>query len=87
MVRSSPSTEVAVAMLRDLVAAEALAASLAATAPAVVAETGGAQALVAERGRRTGAWFWSIAPVPDALWERMAEEQQARHRANLGGDD
>lgn len=84
MARSSPSTDVAVAMLRDLVAAETLASSLSATAPSAVAEAGGAQALVASRGRRTGAWFWSIAPLPDGLWERMADEHQASHRSNAG---
>ena len=71
-------------MLRDLMAAEALVENLAATAPLAVADAGGAQALVAERGRRTGAWFWSVAPLPDALWERMAHEHQTRHRANTG---
>ncbi len=86
MARSSPSTDVAITMLRDLVEAEALADTLAATAPLAVAAAGGAHALVAERGRRTGAWFWSIAPVPVVLWERMADEHQATHRTNIGGD-
>lgn len=84
MARSSPSTDVVVAMLRDLMAAETLASSLAATAPVAVAEAGGAQVFVAERGRRTGAWFWSVAPLPDALWERMADEHQAAYRSNVG---
>lgn len=74
MARSFPSTDVAIAMLRDLMAAEALVGVLAGTAPVTMAEVGGAQALVAERGRPTGAGFWSVAPLPDALWERMASE-------------
>lgn len=86
MARSSPSADVAATMQRDLRAAEALAASLSATAPVTVAEAGGAQALVAQYGHRTGAWFWSIAPVAEPLWERMADEHQAPHRANVGGD-
>lgn len=86
MARSSPSIDIAVTMLRDLIEAEALAYTLAATAPLAVAAAGGAHALVAERGRRTGAWFWSITPVPVALWERMADEHQASHRANIGKD-
>jgi hypothetical protein len=84
MARSSQSTDVVMTMLRDLVEAEALTGTLAATAPLAVAEAGGAHALVAERGRRTGAWFWSIAPMPAILWERMAEEHQAPHRSNSG---
>lgn len=86
MARSSPSIDIAMTMLRDLIAAEALASSLVATAPLAVAELGGAQALVAARGRRTGAWFWSVAPLPDATWEKMADEHQALHRANVGNE-
>lgn len=86
MARSSPSTDVAIVMLRDLVAAETLASSLAATAPVAVAEAGGAQALVAKHGHRTGAWFWSITPVEGSLWEKLADEHQAKHRANAGED-
>lgn len=86
MARSSPSPDVATTMLRDLVAAEALAASLSATAPLAVIAAGGANALVAERGRRSGARFWMIAPMPEALWEAMAGENQALHRVSLGGD-
>lgn len=86
MARSSSSTDVVVTMLRDLMAAEALASSLAMTAPLTVAEFGGAQALVAARGRRTGAWFWSVAPLPDALWERMTDEHQGSHRAHVGDE-
>jgi hypothetical protein len=71
-------------MLRDLDAVELLAASLEATAPLAVAEAGGAQALIARHGHRTGAWFWSIAPVSEVLWARMADEHQAAHRANVG---
>lgn len=86
MARSSPSTDVVMTMLCDLVEAEALTGTLTATAPLAVAEAGGAQALVAERGRRTGAWFWSIAPLPDALWEAMADEHQSALRSNVGDD-
>jgi hypothetical protein len=71
-------------MLRDLVAVEALAASLEATARVAVAEVGGARALIAKHGHRTGAWFWSIAPIDDFLWEKMANEHQASHRASPG---
>jgi len=73
-------------MLRDLLAAEALTGTLAATAPRTIAEAGGAQALVAARGHPTGAWFWSVAPLPADLWERMADEHQTTHRVN-GGED
>jgi len=65
-------------------AAEALTSSLAMTAPLTVAEAGGAAALVASCGHRTGAWFWSVAPLPDGLWERMADEHQAAYRSNVG---
>ena len=84
MARSFPSTDAVKAMLRDLVEAEALTGTLAATAPKTVAEAGGAHALVAARGHPTGAWFWSISPVSESLWERMADEHQAAHRANVG---
>jgi hypothetical protein len=78
------SRDSAVAMLRDLDAVEVLAASLEGTAPITVAEAGGAQALIAKHGHRTGAWFWSIAPIPDALWEKMADEHQRKHRVSVG---
>lgn len=78
------SRDSVIAMLRDLSAVEVLAASLEGTAPITVAEAGGAQALIAKQGHRTGALFWSIAPVEDSLWERMADEHQARHRASVG---
>lgn len=84
MARSSNSTDVAQEMLRDLHAVEALAASLEATAPRTIASAGGAHTLIASGGHRTGAWFWSISPLSDALWERMAEEHQASHRVCLG---
>lgn len=86
MARSSQSTKAVQQMLRDLMAAEALTRTLAATAPRTIAEAGGAHALVANMGHPTGAWFWSISPVPDALWERMADENQAPHRVNAGDD-
>lgn len=85
MPRSSSSTDIVAIMLRDLIAAETLAGALAATAPLAVAAAGGAQALVAQRGHPTGAWFWSISPVPGSLWEAMAEEHQAPHRVNVEG--
>ena len=44
-------------MLRDLLAVEALAASLEATAPIATATAGGAHQLVARYGQPTGAWF------------------------------
>jgi hypothetical protein len=84
MARSSQSTESVQRMLRNLLAAEALTGTLTATAPRTMTEAGGAQALVAARGHPTGAWFWSISPIPDALWERMADEHQASHRSNAG---
>ncbi|WP_174801467.1 hypothetical protein [Martelella limonii] len=71
-------------MLRDLMAAEALATSLASTAPLAIAAAGGAHQLVAGHGQPTGAWFWLITPMSDALWVAMAEENQTRHRGNLG---
>lgn len=84
MARSSQSTDAVQQMPRDLMAAEALIGTLAATAPRTVANAGGAQALVAARGHPTGAWFWSISPVPVELWERMADEHQQASRANSG---
>lgn len=71
-------------MLRDLMAAESLAESLEATAPIAVAVAGGAHQLVARLGQPSGAWFWTIRPMPEALWVAMAEEHQVRHRANAG---
>lgn len=87
MARSSPLTDVALVMLRDLVAAEELAQTLAATAPIAVAEAGGAHALVSSRGRRTGAWFWTVAPLSEAFWEQMAYEHQVQHRWHTGDQD
>lgn len=86
MVRSSQSTETVQQMLRDLMAAEALTGTLVATAPRTIAEAGGAQALVASMGHPTGAWFWSISPVPVDLWERMAGEHQQVSRASSGDE-
>lgn len=84
MARSSQSIETVQQMLRDLMAAEALTGTLAATAPRTIAEAGGAQALVASMGHPTGAWFWSISPIPVDLWERMADEHQQVSRASSG---
>lgn len=84
MAQSSQSTENVQRMLRDLMAAEALAASLTATAPIAIAAAGGAHQLVAKYGQPTGAWFWSIKPMPEALWVEMAEEHHAPHRSNPG---
>ena len=86
MARSSRSTDAVQHMLRDLMAAEALTGTLAATAPRTIAEAGGAGALVAAHGHPTGAWFWSVAPFPADLWERMADEHQAPHRVNVAGE-
>lgn len=86
MARSFRSTETLQQMLRDLMAAEALTGTLAVTAPRTMTEVGGAQELVAAHGHPTGAWFWSISPVPVDLWERMADEHQTMHRVN-GGED
>jgi hypothetical protein len=71
-------------MLRDLMAANALAEVLTGTAPIAVAEAGGAHQLVARYGQPTGAWFWSIKPMPEALWVAMAEEHQATQRGSSG---
>ena len=71
-------------MLRDLVAVETLVASLSVTAPIAIAAAGGAQQLVARYGQPTGAWFWSIKSMPEVLWVKMANEQQAKHRVNPG---
>jgi hypothetical protein len=71
-------------MLHDLMAVEALAASLTATAPIAIAAAGGAYQLVARYGQPTGACFWSIKRMPEALWVEMAEEHQKAHRANIG---
>jgi hypothetical protein len=84
MAKSSQSTENVYAMLRDLVAVEALVASLSATAPIAIAAAGGAHHLVARYGLPTGALFWSINSMPENLWVQMAEEHQAKHRANVG---
>jgi hypothetical protein len=83
MPRSSSPADAVRVMLRDLVEADDLARRLDETAPGTVAlEGGGAQALVAARGHPTGAWFWSISPVPESLWERMADEHQQVSRAS-----
>jgi hypothetical protein len=84
MAKSSKSTENARTMLRDLLAVEGLVASLSATAPVAIAAAGGAHLLVASYGQPTGACFWSIMSIPEILWVQMAEEHQARHRANTG---
>lgn len=86
MARSSRSTDTVQQMLRDLMAAEALTGTLAATAPLTVTKAGGAHALIAAHGHPTGAWFWSISPVPIDLWEGMASEHQAPHRVNVDND-
>jgi hypothetical protein len=84
MANSSKSSEVARIMLRNLAAAEALAATLTATAPITMAASGGAHQLVASLGEPTGALFWSILPMPESLWEQMAAEHQARLRTSPG---
>lgn len=83
--RSPSSTRSpALAMLRDLRAADALVLALEGTAPRAVAAAGGAAALVAMGGVPTGAQFWSLQPFPEGLWEAMAAEHQAPRRANVG---
>jgi hypothetical protein len=84
MANSSKSTEAARDMLRTLAAAEALAATLTATAPITMAASGGADQLVASLGKPTGALFWSIQPMPEDLWEQMAAEHQSRIGTNAG---
>jgi hypothetical protein len=70
-------------MLRDLVGVETLVASISVTAPITIAAAG-AQQLIAIHGQPTGALFWSIKSMPENLWMEMAEEHQAKHRANTG---
>jgi hypothetical protein len=82
MANSSQSTENAQRMLRDLMAVEALVQSLEQTAPKAVVAAGGAQLLVSKFGRPTGAWFWSIMPMPETLWLSMAQEHQEKSRGN-----
>lgn len=78
MANSSKSTDAARAMLRNLEAAEALSATLEATAPITMAAAGGANQLVARLGEPTGALFWSIQPMPEQIWEQMAAEYMVR---------
>lgn len=73
--------------LRDLRAAEALARSLEATAPGVVALEGGGDALVCRFGRPTGAHFWMLKPFPEDLWEAMAHEHAERQRTLFQADE
>ncbi len=84
MATSPQSTDIAQRMLRNLLAVDALVKSLEETAPQTVSAAGGAQLLVSKFGRPTGAWFWSLRPKQELLWINMADEHQARHRANLG---
>jgi hypothetical protein len=84
MANSSKSTEAARDMLRNLAAAEALAATLTATAPITMAASGGADQLVASLGKPTGAFFWTIGPMPELLWEQMAAEHQAKQASAQG---
>lgn len=76
----------AMAMIRDLMAPDDLASRLEATAPRSVEAEGGAASLVALYGSPTGALFWLLRPMPEALWEAMASEAQAAHRGNEGDD-
>lgn len=84
MANSSQSTETAQRMLRDLLAVEILKTTLEETAPLAITAAGGAQALIAKHGRPTGAWFWSLVPMPESLWLAMGEENQQRHRSCVG---
>lgn len=86
MQRSSSSADAVRTMLRDLVEADDLARRLDETAPGVVALEGGGDALVRLHGRRTGAWFWSLGPMPPELWEALARENNERHRVAVGDD-
>jgi hypothetical protein len=79
MANSSKSTDAARVTLRNLAAADALVTTLSATAPVTMAAAGGADRLVASRGKPTGALFWSIQPMPEGLWEQMAAEHQAEN--------
>ena len=72
------------AMIRDLMAPDDLASRLEGTAPRAVEAEGGGAALVALYGSPTGALFWVLRPMPEALWEAMAGEHQAPHRGNVG---
>lgn len=87
MQRSSSPADAARTMLRDLVEADDLARRLDETAPGAVALEGGGDALVRLHGRRTGALFWSVSPLPEELWLAIADEHQAPHRANLGSSE
>jgi hypothetical protein len=76
-------------LLRDLLAAEELIARLDVTAPETCRRHGGAQAMLAGFGGAiTCIGFWRLefcaAPEGVALWEAMAAEHQAIHRANTG---
>jgi hypothetical protein len=84
MANSSKSTEAARTMLRNLAAAESLVATLTATAPITMAASGGAHQLVERLGQPTGALFWTLAPMPELLWEQMGAEHQSRIATNMG---
>jgi hypothetical protein len=84
MANSSKSAEAARIMLRNLAAADALVTTLTATAPMTMAAAGGADQLVARFGQPTGAFFWTLEPMPELLWEQMAAEHQARLRTSPG---
>lgn len=76
-------------MLRDLRAVEGLVARIAITAPETCERNGGAQAIFdAFGGGRTCIGYWRLdfagTSNSTALWEEMASEHQARHRANVG---
>lgn len=78
--RSTPSA--VLGMLRDLAAVETFSDHLEATAPEAVRAAGGAAALVSAYGKQTGAGFWTLARLPQDLWEAISRENQAPHRGN-----
>jgi hypothetical protein len=86
--QSSSKANAATRLLHDLVAAEDLIARLDATAPETCRRHGGAQTVLAGIGGSVtciGFWRLDFGATPEAilLWEAMAGEHQAIHRANI----
>jgi hypothetical protein len=86
--RSSSKANAATRLLSDLIAAEDLVVRLDATAPETCRRHGGAQAMLAGFGIVTCIGYWRLefgaTPETMTIWEAMAAEQQAPHRANIG---
>lgn len=80
--RSTPRPSAILGMLRDLAAVETFSHHLEAAAPEAVRAAGGAATLVAAYGRPSGARFWTLARVPQDVWESMARENQEPYRGN-----